>query len=235
MGNIINIYCDESCHLENDGQKVMVLGGVWNSKDKSHEIAVRIREIKEKHGLSKNFEIKWTKVSPAKITFYLELIDFFFDDSDLHFRALVIPDKTILEHEDFEQTHDEWYYKMYYDMLKEILYPDSHYRIFVDIKDTQGGQKIITLHNVLCNDKLDFEKNIVGRVQQVRSHEVEQLQLADLLIGAVKYANGDIFTSEAKSAIVTRIRQRSGYSLIRSTLLREEKCNILVWQPRGQV
>ena len=24
-----NVYCDESCHLENDHQKVMTLGAVW--------------------------------------------------------------------------------------------------------------------------------------------------------------------------------------------------------------
>jgi len=29
MTNIYNIYCDESCHLENDGEKVMVLGAIW--------------------------------------------------------------------------------------------------------------------------------------------------------------------------------------------------------------
>ena len=26
MNTIINIYCDESCHLPNDGQNAMVLG-----------------------------------------------------------------------------------------------------------------------------------------------------------------------------------------------------------------
>lgn len=28
MSEFFNIYCDESCHLENDGQKSMVLGAV---------------------------------------------------------------------------------------------------------------------------------------------------------------------------------------------------------------
>lgn len=26
MNQTYNVYCDESCHLENDGQKAMVLG-----------------------------------------------------------------------------------------------------------------------------------------------------------------------------------------------------------------
>ncbi len=38
MREEFNIYCDESCHLENDLQKAMVLGAVWCSKDKSYEI-----------------------------------------------------------------------------------------------------------------------------------------------------------------------------------------------------
>lgn len=79
-----NIYCDESCHLENDHQKAMVLGAVWCPLDKTREIAVRLREIKRKHGLSPWLEIKWTKVSSAKKEFYLDLVDYFFDDAALH-------------------------------------------------------------------------------------------------------------------------------------------------------
>lgn len=26
---LYNVYCDETCHLENDGINVMVLGAVW--------------------------------------------------------------------------------------------------------------------------------------------------------------------------------------------------------------
>ena len=29
MSESIHIYCDESCHLENDGMKAMVLGALW--------------------------------------------------------------------------------------------------------------------------------------------------------------------------------------------------------------
>ena len=61
MSQVFNIYCDESCHLENDGQKVMVLGAVWCLSEKSQEIMVRLREIKKKHHLPEEFEVKWTK------------------------------------------------------------------------------------------------------------------------------------------------------------------------------
>lgn len=95
---IFNVYCDESCHLENDHQKVMVLGAIWCPLEKCREISVRLREIKKKHKLASDFEVKWTKVSPAKSQFYLEWMDYFFDDDDLHFRALIVPDKSLLRH-----------------------------------------------------------------------------------------------------------------------------------------
>ena len=94
--NEYNIYCDESCHLENDHQKVMVLGASWCPANKVREISRRIREIKHEYGFNPNFEIKWTKVSPSKEDFYQDIIDYFFDDDDLHFRALIVPDKSVI-------------------------------------------------------------------------------------------------------------------------------------------
>jgi len=225
-----NVYCDESCHLEHDRQPVMVLGAVWCPLEKSREIAVRMREIKTSHGLSPKFESKWTKVSPTKQDFYLELLDYFFDDADLHFRALVVQDKSKLQHELYEQTHDTWYYKMYFDMLKVILEPQSCYRIYLDIKDTRSAAKINKLHDVLCNNIYDFQRQIIERVQTVRSHEVELLQLTDLLIGAVSYANRGLHTNAAKLAVVEQMREHSGYSLTKTTLLKESKVNLFMWE-----
>lgn len=230
MSETFNIYCDESCHLENDHQKAMVLGAVWCPLDKTREIAVRLREIKQKHGLPPHFEVKWTKVSPAKKALYLDLVDYFFDDDDLYFRALIVPDKSLLRHDAFlGQDHDGWYYKMYFDMLKVIFRPDARYRIYLDIKDTRGAQKAAKLHEVLCNDRYDFSRQVIERLQLVHSHEIEQLQLADLLIGAVVYLNRGLRENAGKMAIVERMQRRSGYDLTRTTLLREEKTNIFRW------
>lgn len=229
MAQTYNVYCDESCHLENDSQTVMVLGAVWCPLDNTREIATRLREIKSQHDLPPDFEMKWVKVSPAKQEFYLEIMDYFFDDDDLHFRALIVPDKSKLRHEEFNQTHDDWYYKMYFDMLKVILKPEACYRIYLDYKDTQGAAKVAKLLEVLRNEKYDFRREIIERMQTIRSDEVQQLQLADLLIGTVAYANRELDTSAAKTALVARMRERSRYHLTMSTLLREEKVNIFRW------
>jgi len=231
MSETFNVYCDESCHLEHDHQKAMVLGALWCPMEKNREIAVRLREIKQKHGLLPGFEVKWTKVSPAKTRLYLDLVDYFFDDDDLHFRALIVPDKSKLRHDAIPgQDHDTWYYKMYFDMLKVIFRPDARYRVYLDIKDTRGAEKTAKLHEVLCNNMYDFSRKVIERLQLVHSHEIEQLQLADLLIGAVSYLNRGLHGNQAKEALIAREQDRSGYSLQTTTLLKEEKVNLFRWQ-----
>ncbi len=51
MREIINIYCDESCHLENDKEKVMALGAVYCPASKKSEIFEILSELKKKHNL----------------------------------------------------------------------------------------------------------------------------------------------------------------------------------------
>lgn len=230
MKQLFNIYCDESCHLENDGEKAMVLGGVWCPADKKNEIFCRLREIKEEHGLNKRFEIKWNKVSKGKLDFYIDIINYFFDNSDLHFRALVVPNKQELNHEAFGQSHDTFYYKMYFNLLKTLFEPDCAYNIYLDIKDTRGQKKVDKLHEVLCNNHYDFNRELIKKVQQVRSEEVELVALADLLIGAISYLHRGMTTSEAKLKLIERIKERSKYNLMASTLYRENKFNIFVWR-----
>ena len=108
MPQAISVYCDESCHLENDHISVMVLGAVWCPAEKTREINKRIREIKQRAGCSSAYEAKWVKISPKHSRVALDLVDYFFDDDDLHFRGVVIPDKALLQHERFDQTHDVW-------------------------------------------------------------------------------------------------------------------------------
>ncbi len=227
-----NIYCDESCHLPNDDSNIMVLAAIWCPNEKRKEVFSRLREIKTAHGLSEKFEIKWNKVSPAKVAFYLNVVNYFFDDDDLHFRALVVPNKKELDHQSFNQSHDTFYYKMYFDLLKIILNPSYSYNIYIDIKDTQGQTKVDKLQDVLRNSQYDFEKRIIKKIQQVNSKEVELVQLADLLAGAISYLHRGLNSSTAKLKILEKIKARSGYNLQQSTLVKEDKFNLFIWRSR---
>ena len=226
-----NVYCDESCHLEKDHQPVMLLGAIWCRQSFVKRIALDLRGLKKKHNALG--ELKWAKVSKSKEAYYLELTDYFFRTDDLHFRCLVVANKAKLKHADFNQgSHDTFYYKMYFSLLKAILSPTNTYYIYLDIKDTRSKQKIEKLHEVLCNNVHDFTQEMVARIQHIRSHESELLQIADFLIGAVGYRNRDLKENVTKAAIVAAIEKEIGGSLHSSTSLFQEKFNLFIFSPR---
>lgn len=229
---IYNIYCDESCHLEHDGIKPMMLGAVWCPMEVKDAIFSELRQIKVRHGLKPTCELKWNAVSPSKLAYYEDVVDYFFSHTELHFRCLVVPNKEMLNHELYGQSHDQFYYKMYFDLLKTLLVPQNTYNIYIDIKDTQGAYKVRRLEEVLSHNAYDFDKRMITRIQQVNSAQVELVELADFLTGAIGYAQRGLKTSAAKLRIIELIRQRSGYSLSQSTLVREDKMNLFFWKGR---
>jgi Protein of unknown function (DUF3800) len=223
------IFCDESCHLERDGHQAMVLGALWCPSQLVAMTRHDLRAIRADYHLADDFEIKWGKVSPAKVGFYLAVLDYFFARDDLHFRALIVPDKNRLDHERFGQGHDSFYYKMCFDLLKVILEPPSTYEVYLDIKDTQSADKVRTLRDVISRKVHDFDGRVVRHIQNVRSEEVQEIQLADLLVGAVSSANRSQAGS-AKGACIEFIRQRCGHDLTLTTALADRKFNLLRWQ-----
>lgn len=238
MDILYNVYCDESCHLENDGINDMALGAVWCSKDRIYEISEEIKEIKKKYQVLPSAELKWTKIGPVKKNLYMELLNYFFDSEYLHFRCLVVPDKKLLDHSRFHQTHDDWYYKMYFDMLKVILDPHDSYEIYIDIKDSNSYKKTKKLKEICCNNIYDFSGKVIKRIQPVRSNEIQIMQIVDVLIGAVCYTNRifpkDFKKSETKLEIIHFIKEKSGYQLNKSTPYKEDKFNIFIWDARQE-
>lgn len=235
MNDSIHIYCDESCHLENDAQKAMVLGAVWCPASHRAALGRKVKAVRDQFGLQPSFEIKWTKISPARLDFYLALVDLFFDEPLLRFRAVVVPDKAVLDHGKFNQSHDDFYYKMWYLLLTHLIDDQHTFRVFLDIKDTRGQAKVGKLHEVICNAHYDFDRQRIASIEQVHSHDVPLLQLTDLMIGALSHLHRSLNGSEAKQAVIQRIRERSGHNLVVSTPPRVEKFNVLVWRPKSDL
>ena len=231
MNLMYNIYCDESCHLEHDNQPVMLLGCIWCPLSEVSRLASELRDIKARHRATG--ELKWTKVSPARNAFYQELVSWFLSEAPLHFRALVVQNKSTLNHAYFNQgSHDEFYYKMYFSLLNKILSPDKQYNIYLDIKDTRSRQKVRKLSEVLRNDKFDFTSRMIHHIQNIHSKESDLMQLADFLLGAVSYRHRRLSGNAAKEAVIARLEEGLARDLLSSTPLREEKFNLFLFTPR---
>lgn len=224
------IFCDETCHLESDKNKFMVLGAVYCPVSEINNINKYIRKLKLEHGLKETAEIKWGKISNSKLEFYKDLINFFFLNNSIRFRAIVC-DKDILNHEKFCQTHDEWYHKMYYGMIRYIISNENSYEIYPDIKDTNSYRNFQNVLGFLRIAMHDSNAKTIIKIQPIRSNESYLLQLSDVLIGAIQYHKNNKKTSRAKLEIVNLIQSYVTEELGTTTPFNKTKFNTLEWVP----
>lgn len=214
---------------------MMILGAMYCLAENKKEIFAEIRNIKKKYDISSYFEIKWTKVSTSKIDFYMELLEYFWNNPDLHYRGLVARGKQHLDHEKFNDgDYDLWYYKMYYRMLDPVISPNKRYHIMVDIKDTRGGKRVEKLREVLCNNIYDFKQEVIDQIGQINSRESEILQLADLLNGALAfYHRGLMDRPVANQGKVDFVKALQKHVVLdENTRYGEQKFNLFIWEPK---
>lgn len=218
MKKTFNIYCDESCHIQNDHKKYMLLGSISSAYNQVKRHTERIKLIKQKHHLYG--EIKWSKVSNSKYEFYKELLDYFFD-TDIRYRAVVIKKQQIRDNIP-GQDYDTFYYKMYYYLLNHNKNSNYKYNVFLDIKDTLSAYKVQKLKEIL-----NTKYGVFNIVQNIRSHESVLLQLADLITGIIAYnLNDENKKVIAKRKLIERIQQHSNQDLLQSSYYDEKKMNL---------
>ena len=217
MSKTFNFYCDESCHLENDNMPFMLIGYVSCAYNQVKLHSDNIRQLKAKHHVF--YETKWSGLSKSAYPLYNDLIDYFFA-TDLQYRAIVI-DKNQLNHEAFQQNHDDFYYKMYFQLLSKKLYPECNYNIYLDIKDTRSAKKVNGLKKFLNANYVT-----VRNLQNIRSHESELMQLTDIITGALSYHLRGLNTVIAKNKIIEKIQQHSNHKLSHSTDKDQPKFNL---------
>ena len=227
------LFVDESCHLEHDRAPVMSIGYIKVPALAYHELRQKLISIKHKHNLTK--ELKWSKFSKAKLLLYKELVDFFFANP-LEFRCVLVKYKERLNHDDFNQgSHDNFYYKMtYYLLLPNPI--GSEYRVFMDIKDTRGKEKLKKIKEVFDNKHHGNSPFI--HFQHLRSHENEFFQLTDLFIGAITYnarlkkPGNTLIKNPYKLEFIKYLEEKSGFSLHETVPPWETKFNIFNHQPK---
>jgi hypothetical protein len=219
------IFCDESCHLQNDGWDIMSLGAIKLPANEYEKVKNDIKEIKLKH---KNpFEIKWTKLSYSRMPLYKELIDYFID-STISFRVVTIKNKQYLNHDIFNQTHSEFYYKTYYLVLKKIMNKDDSYKIYMDLKDTRGKEALKNLIKIFQNS----HELPIPFMQHIRADESQLLQLVDLFTGAVSYKMRNLKESKIKLEIIEYIEKRLNIQLNITSSYGYEKFNRFIQDPK---
>ena len=229
-----NVYCDESCHLNVNNSKYMLIGAVYCPKFKTKKINEYIEHLKQNYNLSYKIELKWNKVDKKTEKLYMDIINYFFNNDDLKFRVIVI-DKTKLNHKKYNQTENEFYHKAYYEMLKYIIIPGNSYNIYPDIKDSNSYYSHQIMLKYLRIKMSDINKKTIKKVQPIKSYESPILQINDILIGALSYYYRNLSENSVKVNIVNEISKLYQNSFDISSYYNNSKFNIFIWRAKDDI
>jgi hypothetical protein len=226
------IYCDEAnpdvLTSANPRARYLMIGSLWLPVELRDEIKSRVGALRQQHHAWG--EIKWSKVSPNRRDFYVELIDLFVSyGENLRFRCIAV-DRTQLNLALHDNDGELGFYKFYYQLLHHWILDFNEYRIFCDVKSNRDPKRLSVLGR--CLSRANLTSSIVS-TQSLPSHEVILIQLCDLLLGAASSRiNDTLREGTAKSAVVQRLEVALGRALA-PTHKTEEKFNIFKIRLQG--
>jgi hypothetical protein len=155
----------------------MIYGYVSIASNQIKIAKEQIKAIKKKY--SYVGELKWTNIHDKTYLMYKELVEYFFM-TDMNFRAVIV-EKSQIDEGRPDYTFDDFYFRMYFQLLHHDIDLENTYNIYFDIKDTCSQQRLRKLR-----DYLKWNASIQN-FQFIRSHESLFMQLSDVLIGAINY------------------------------------------------
>lgn len=221
MSKTFNLYCDESTHLIHDGHPYMLLSYISIAYPQIRLAKEEMKAIKRKFNYTE--ELKWTNVHSATYKVYAELVDWFFMN-DLEFRAVVV-DKSQIDEKRADYSFNDFYFRMYFQLLHTKVDFQNRYNVFLDIKDTCSGEKLEKMKKIMSYN------SSIGTLQFIPSRESVFIQLADVLMGAINYnlriQKGDVKGNViAKLKLIEKIKRHSNISLNTTAPLSRNKFNL---------
>lgn len=217
------VYCDESCHDLSGHHQWMSIGAVRLPRERKREITRSLRQILAEGHL--RGEVKWSKTSALHLDDYKRLVDFFFDQPDMRFRAILVEQAKVRIAEFHGKDRELAFYKFYYEMLEKWLEERAEYLILLDYKQNRGADRYTTLRRYL-------EQRLRGTawvsdLTVIDSRESPIAQLCDLLTGALAAVYNGVRSGGPKEALAQHIADRAGFSTLRTfTGLGQQKFNI---------
>lgn len=202
------VYCDETqpdlFTSKNPAARYLMIGSLWLPSDLREDAKEKVSRLRERHGVWG--EAKWTKVSPAKKDFYLEMVDLFMSyGMDMRFRCIAV-DRTQVNMALHNNDGELGFYKFYYQLLHHWILDFNEYNIFCDLKTNRDRSRLKVLKRCL---EYANRSAAISSVQSLPSPEVALLQLCDVLLGAASSRlNQTLRDGSAKSSLVSMLETR---------------------------
>lgn len=153
-------------------------------------------------------ELKWNKVSTAKLHAYKLVVDRFFDfamgEAAIHFHSLVVDTSKIRDDLYNQGDREIGFNKEVYQLLMKCakIYPDAFFHVYPDNRQTKAStEELRQILNAGCRKKGDCRSVPFRRLQFRDSKEVICLQMTDLLLGAMTFRiNGHHLRADASKS-----------------------------------
>lgn len=217
------IYCDESCWealYNKESHSYAVIGGIWIPASERQNIKDVLSSLKAKYGLYG--ELKWKHVTPKSLDLYKDVINVFFANEHIRFRAICIKAADV-NNEKFNNGSGELgFYKFYFQLIHHWMIMGNSYQVFVDYKTNGYPHRVNELGKILRNTSTAD----LSQIQALPSDESLLIQLSDILSGAVASVfNTPEPKSEAKRELRELIEKQLGHT-IEGTSKDENKFNV---------
>lgn len=227
-----SMFCDESCYLQFDNSDIMCIGAIIVPDEDIDTYKSELKRIKRKYGII--HELKWNTVSRTHLDMYDGILRLFFE-SNMAFRSVLIKNKSNIQAHSMGR--DE-YNRFYYSVIERLIRFSIRHnlgavnscRVFLDLKDNNGKIKLASICSELTS--MTEINDVITSMQNIRSHESQFIQLADIIIGAITYRARGLSGSEAKTHIVKFLEDLSGYHLDEGTEPGDNKFAIYDFQPK---
>lgn len=221
------VYCDEAFPdlftSAKPKARYLMIGGIWLPANLREEVKTEIKILRNQHNTWG--EIKWTKVSPSRLDFYLDLVNIFYSyGNKMRFRCIAV-NRAEVDPDLHDGDPELGFYKFYYQLLHHWIQGLNKYSIFCDMKSNRDNQRLRVLKRVLNNAHQLAE---IQYVQALPSKQVLFIQLADLLLGvASSRLNETLKTGTAKEKVVLALEECLGLDHpLAPTWKHERKFNI---------
>lgn len=226
-------YCDESrpdlLSSEHPRARFLLIGSLWLPADSRADFKRDIHSLRNRHHVGGEF--KWQKVSPSRLPFYCDLMNWFVAMGErLRFRCIVVEPAKVQLQLYHGNDAELGFYKFYYQLLHHGIWDFNEYSFFVDFKSNRRLDRLPVLQRCLSVSNLS---SVVRRVQAIESTESVLMQMTDVLTGLAAYRLNDLINISGAKFQLLSCLERSLKRRLVPTGRGEKKFNVFQIDLRG--
>lgn len=218
------VYCDESRHDVSKNNSHMVIGGLWLPREDKPAFTRKVRRLCRSLGL--NGEIKWSKTSQLFLESYKQLVELFFQEDAIQFRAIVVEHLNARQNLYNDNDPELGFYEFYFRMLERWIEPGNGYLILLDFKQNKNASRYMELRKSL-EDRFRGEA-LIKDLTVIDSYQSPLAQLCDLLTGAIAAAWCNTLQGP-KAELANYIAEKSGIKALIYEIPLHEPCKFNIF------